>query len=280
MLNASADTSSASAPGARTRLRYRRLAVYGRTVVLPVAVVIATLLVWELIVRLLGIPEFLLPAPSQIYVDTVAMGVVMVDHTVATLNTIMIGFVVSILISLPLAVMITSSPLIANAIYPLLVLTQSIPKVALAPILVVVFGAGETSRVLVTFLVAFFPLVISVAAGLISVPPELIELSRSLKSTKLQELTRIRLPYAVPFVFSGLKLSITFAVVGAVVGEFVAADKGLGYQILSATAFFRTPVAFGSLVILSVMGIALFQAVVLVERVFFPWSVQEERSAA
>jgi NitT/TauT family transport system permease protein len=243
-------------------------------------VVIATLLVWELIVRLLGIPEFLLPAPSQIYVDTVAMGVVMIDHTVATLNTIMIGFVVSILISLPLAVMITSSPLIANAIYPLLVLTQSIPKVALAPILVVVFGAGETSRVLVTFLVAFFPLVISVAAGLISVPPELIELSRSLKSTKLQELTRIRLPYAVPFVFSGLKLSITFAVVGAVVGEFVAADKGLGYQILSATAFFRTPVAFGSLVILSVMGIALFQAVVLVERVFFPWSAQEERSAA
>jgi NitT/TauT family transport system permease protein len=247
-------------------------------VVLPLAVIVLLGAVWEAACRLLNIPEFLLPAPSAIYRETAGSGAVILGHALSTLNTVMIGFVISIVVSLPLAVIITSSPILANAIYPLLVLTQSIPKVALAPILVVVMGAGEGPRVAVTFLVSFFPLVISIATGLLAAPPDLIELGRSLKATRLQELYRIRLPFAVPFVFSGLKLAITFAVVGAVVGEFVAADKGLGYQILTSTAFFRTPVAFGALVLLSFMGIALFQAVVIIEKVFFPWSAREERS--
>ncbi|MGE0716850.1 MAG: ABC transporter permease [Alphaproteobacteria bacterium] len=273
------DISSAAAPPERrTGRRWRRIWALTRPVVLPLAVVLVLGLAWEGAVRAFAIPEFLLPAPSQIWKETVAIGGVVAGHTLATLHTTMLGFLVSVAVSLPLAVAITASPLIANAIYPLLVVTQSIPKVALAPILVVVFGASETSRVLVTFLVAFFPLVISIATGLLAVPPELIELGRSLKASRLQELFRIRLPYAVPFVFSGLKLSITFSVIGAVVGEFVAAERGLGYQILSATAFFRTPLAFGAVIILSALGIILFQAVVLVERIFFPWSVQEDAS--
>lgn len=242
--------------------------------ILPFLVILVLGIVWEAAVRFFEIPEFLLPAPSAIYVETVNSNID--KHTLATFTTVMLGFLVSVAISLPLAVLITSSQTIANAIYPLLVLTQSIPKVALAPILVVSLGAGEMSRVTVTFLVAFFPLVISVAAGLMSVPQELLELSRSLKATRLQELWRIRLPYAIPFVFSGLKLAITFAVVGATVGEFVAADAGLGYQIISATAFFRTSLAFGALIVLSFLGIFLFQAVVIIERVFFPWSCREE----
>jgi Amidohydrolase family/Binding-protein-dependent transport system inner membrane component len=150
------------------------------------------------------------------------------------------------------------------------VLTQSIPKVALAPILVVALGANELPRVVVTFLVAFFPLVVSVAAGLLAVPEDLIELGRSYRASKLQQLYRIRLPYAVPFIFSGLKVAITLSVVGAVVGEFVAADQGLGYLITSSTAFFKTPVAFGAMILLSLMGIVLFQLVAIIERVFFP----------
>ena len=130
------------------------------------------------------------------------------------------GFLISFVISLPLAVFMTSSPMISSAIYPLLVLTQSIPKVALAPILVVILGANELPRLVITFLVAFFPLVIAIVVGLKAVPEELIELGRSLKATKFQELYRIRLPYAVPFIFSGLKVAIALAVVGAVVGEF------------------------------------------------------------
>jgi NitT/TauT family transport system permease protein len=273
--NESADIFSADAlQRDRRSRRFRILWAHARTVVLPIVVVAAAIGVWEAAVRAFAIPEFVLPAPSRVWAETTAAGPVMLEHTLSTLWTILLGFALSIAVSVPLAVLIAATPLLANSIYPLLVLTQSIPKVAIAPLIVVAFGAGELSRVFVTFLIAFFPLVISVATGLLATPPELIELGRSLKATKTQELLRIRLPYAVPFVFSGLKLSITFAVIGAVVGEFVAADRGLGYEILSATAFFKTSIAFGALVILSVLGIVLFQLVVLVERVLFPWSAE------
>jgi NitT/TauT family transport system permease protein len=238
----------------------------------PTLFFVLLLVVWELAVRLFHIPVYLLPAPSVIWTDTTRIAGAVGEHALATLQTIVIGFLVSIAVSLPLAVVITYSRLFANAVYPVLVLTQSIPKVALAPILVVALGANELPRVVVTFLVAFFPLVISIAAGLMAVPPDLLELGRSYKATRWQELARIRLPYAVPFVFSGLKVAITLSVVGAVVGEFVAANKGLGYLITSSTAFFKTPVAFGAMILLSIMGIVLFQALVIVERVFFPWS--------
>ena len=122
-------------------------------------------------------------------------------------------------------------------------------------------------------------LFIAIAIGLMAVPAELIELGRSFKASKLQELYRIRLPYAVPFIFSGLKVAIALAVVGAVVGEFVNADKGLGYLIITATAFFKTPVAFGALILLSIMGIVLFQVVVIIERIFFPWSAANQEAA-
>lgn len=235
---------------------------------------VALVVVWEAAVRMFSIPVYLLPAPSVIWVDCLALAGTIWGHTLATLHTVIVGFVVSVAISLPLAVALTSSRLVANAIYPLLVLTQAIPKVALAPILVVLLGANELPRIVVTFLVAFFPLVIAIATGLLAVPSELIELGRSYKASMLQELWRIRIPYAIPFIFSGLKVAIALSVVGAVVGEFVNADKGLGYLIVSSTAFFQVPVAFGALILLSVMGVVLFQLVVVVERVVFPWSTE------
>ncbi len=252
----------------------RRLSRLGQEVLLPTAVIVGLGLVWEASVHLFDIPVYLLPAPSVIWTDSVAIAGTIWGHTLATLYTVLVGFVVSIVISLPLAVALTSSRAVANAIYPILVLTQSIPKVALAPILVVLLGANELPRIVVTFLVAFFPLVIAIATGLMAVPSELIELGRSYKASVWQELHRIRLPYAIPFIFSGLKVAVALSVVGAVVGEFVNADQGLGYLIVSATAFFQVPVAFGALIILSVMGIVLFQAVVVIERVLFPWSAE------
>jgi len=219
------------------------------------------------------VPAYLVPPPSAIFVDTWKLAGQVAAHTLATTETTLLGFAASLIVSLPLAVLLTASPAIANAIYPVLVLTQSIPKVALAPILVVIFGSNELPRVVVTFLVAFFPLVLSIAAGITAVPPELIELGRACRASRWRALWRIRLPYAVPFIFSGLKAAITLSVVGAVVGEFVNADKGLGYLIVTSTAFFQVPLAWGALVLLSLMGIILFQAVVVVERVFFPWAV-------
>ncbi|MDO8974108.1 ABC transporter permease [Reyranella sp.] len=252
------------------RRRKKSAALY--EVVLPLIATACLFLLWEGACRAFAIPGYLLPAPSDIWIDTMAIGSTVAGHTAATFKTVMLGFVVSILISLPLAVILTASPAIAAAVYPFLVWTQSIPKVALAPILVVLLGTNELPRIVITVLVAFFPLVISIATGLLSVPPELIELSRACRASKLSELLRIRLPYAIPFIFAGLKVAISLAVVGAVVAEFVNADAGLGFLIQTSTAFFKVPVAFGALIILSVMGVVLFQIVVVAERVFFPWS--------
>lgn len=268
----------AAAVAARRRSK-RRLRQFSRTVALPVGVVVFLTVAWELAVQVFAVGDYILPAPSAIISATYALGDVVMEHSIETLRTTLIGFLVSIVVGLPLAIAITSSPLVANAIYPLLVITQSIPKVALAPILVITLGANALPRIVVTFLVAFFPLVISTATGLLATPPELIELGRSLKATRLQEILRIRLPYAIPFVFSGLKMAITFSVIGAVVGEFVAADKGLGYLITVSMAFFKTPLAFGAMLILSIMGIVLFQLVVIIERLLFPWAARGDRDA-
>ena len=227
---------------------------------------------WEIICRAFGIRPFLLPMPSAIWTAVLPVWPNIAMHTMTTFRTVMLGLLASIVVSVPLAMLIASSRTISAAIYPLLVLTQSVPKVALAPILLVALGANEFSRVVITFLVAFFPLVVSSVAGLLATPRELLELGRSCRATRLQELLRIRLPYALPFVFGGLRVAAALCVVGAVVAEFVGADSGLGYLIQTSMAFFRTPVAFGAVIILALMGIALFQLVEVTERLLVPWS--------
>ena len=263
---------SFSEPGARRLTSAWRLADVSRDLLLSVLSLVAILVLWEGAVRVFHLPNYIVPAPIEITRDTFDLGSVVVWHTLATLRTVLLGFLLSVVISLPLAIAITASATAARTIYPALVLLQSVPKVAIAPILIIALGANELPRVVVTFLVAFFPLVVAAATGLQSVPAEFIELWRSLRVSRWKLIWRISLPYAVPFVFGGLKVAIALSVVGAVVGEFVAANQGLGYLIATSMAFFKTPVAWGAMIILSVMGIALFQAVVLVERVFFPWS--------
>src|SRR3712207_1393130 len=248
---------------------------------LPSLIAVAVLfLAWEGLCRGFGIRPFVLPMPSLILAETLAAWPSVLGHAWATLVTVLLGFAASVAVSLPLAMLIAASPVISAALYPILVITQSIPKVALAPILIVALGANELPRVIVTFLVAFFPLVVGTVAGLQATPPELIELGRACRAGRLQELLRIRLPFAVPFLFAGLKVAAALAVVGAVVAEFVGADAGLGYLIQSSMAFFRTPLAFGAVVTLAILGILLFQAVALVERVFFPWSSGADRPVA
>jgi NitT/TauT family transport system permease protein len=246
----------------------------GRDTIAPVVVLLSLLLAWQLGVDWFSVPVYLLPSPTRIVAAVWAVAGEVTAHAWATLLTIFAGFLLSIAAALPLAALLTLSPTARAAIYPLLVLSQSIPKVALAPILVLVLGVNILPKIIITFLVAFFPLVIATSAGLSATPRELIELGRSLQATRLKELIRIRLPFAIPFVFSGLKMAITFSVIGAVVGEFVAADRGLGYLMISSLAFFNTPLGYGAIVILSLLAILLFQAVVVVESVLFPWSAR------
>ncbi len=249
-----------------------RAAEWGRRNLPVIVSTLAFVLGWELLCRGFGIRPFLLPSPTAIWSAVLPVWPAIAMHTATTLRTVLLGLAASIAVSLPLAMLIASSRTMSAAIYPLLVLTQSVPKVALAPILLVALGANEFSRVIITFLVAFFPLVVSSVAGLLAAPPELIELARSCRATRVQELLRIRLPYALPFVFGGLRVAAALCVVGAVVAEFVGADSGLGYLIQTSMAFFRTPVAFGAVVILAIMGIVLFQLVGVIERLLVPWS--------
>lgn len=238
------------------------------------ATFLVVLLAWEGAVRLFAIPSFLLPAPSAIFTAFGAIGPGRwAAHVWATLRVAVMGFGLAICVAIPLAMVMLRSAFLSRTVYPLLVVVQSTPVVAIAPIIVVALGAGDLPRVVITTLITFFPLVVSTATGLAATPPELIELSRSLSAPARREMTQIRLPYAVPYIFAALKVSITLAVIGAVVAEFVAADEGVGYFIQFSTSMFRMPQAWAGLIVLAAMSLLLFQAVVLTQRRLFPWSL-------
>ncbi|MBZ9792172.1 ABC transporter permease [Rhizobium sp. 3T7] len=239
---------------------------------------IGTVLLWEAAARLLSIPTYLLPPPSAILGSFSSIGFERwAGHIGATLRVALFGYALSIVIAIPLAVIMMRSPLLSRTLYPLLVVVQSTPVVAIAPIIIVVLGAGDAPRVVITCLITFFPLVVSTATGLAATPPELIELSRSLRASGLREITQIRLPFAVPYIFSALKISITLAVIGAVVAEFCASEAGVGYFIQLSTSLFKLPQAWAGLFVLAAMSLLLFQIVVWVQKLLFPWSLPKNR---
>jgi NitT/TauT family transport system permease protein len=233
---------------------------------------IALVVLWEAFVRYSHIPGWLLPAPSAIAEAMVEWRADLVEHTAVTLYETIVGFVLSIVISIPLAVAVVYSPLLQNSIYPILLAMQSTPKVAIAPLLALWIGFGAAPKIIVVFLVCFFPIIVATASGLTAVPASLIDLIRSLSASPMQTFIKIRFPTAMPHIFVGLKIAITFAVIGAVIGEFVGSENGLGYLILVSTAQSRTPLAFGSLVLLTIMSIVLYYGVALIERVVVPWA--------
>lgn len=244
----------------------------------PALTLIGAVLAWQAACVVFSIPGFVLPKPTEIV--SAAYEVPFVTWMVnvgATLQIVLAGFCISFAVAIPLAMLLVNSRLLSNTVVPLLVVIQSTPIVAIAPILVVSLGAGVLPRVVITCLITFFPLVIATATGLRSAPAELIELSESLKAPRFRQYTQIRLPYAIPHVLGAAKVAVTLAVIGAVVAEFVAADKGLGYMILNYTAVFKLGRAFCALLILLCISLTLYQIVALVERMFFSWSLSGGR---
>ena len=242
-----------------------------RDALVPAATLLGALAVWEAATRALHVPRFVMPAPSEILAEGWDWRYRFIGHTWVTLYETLGGFALSIAVGVPLAVLVVYSPVLRNALYPLIVLAQSVPKIAIAPVLLLVLGYGEMPKVVVAFLVAFFPVVVDTATGLAATPPELLDLSRSYRASAFKTFLKVRMPMALPFFFAGAKVAITLAVIGAVVAEFVGSDKGLGYVILSATSYWKTELAFSSMILLSLMAIALFGAVALVERLVCPW---------
>jgi NitT/TauT family transport system permease protein len=242
-------------------------AILGATMTL-----IALVILWEFLVRQFQVPAWLLPSPGLIGQSMVEWRSELVGHSIVTLYETLVGFALAIVISIPLAVAVVYSRLLQNTIYPILLALQSMPKVAIAPLLALWIGFGTLPKIVVVFLVCFFPIIVATTSGLTAVPTSLMDLIRSLSASPLQTFVKIRFPTAMPHIFVGLKIAITFAVIGAVIGEFVGSENGLGYLILISTSQSRTPLAFGALVLLTLMSIVLYYGIALIERIAVPWA--------
>jgi NitT/TauT family transport system permease protein len=236
-----------------------------------VASAAGAVVLWEVVVRFFHVPTFVLPAPTQVLWEAVARYPLYLYHSWVTLYETLAGFLLATVVGVVMAVGIVYSRFLLNATYPLIVALQIVPKVAIAPLLLIWAGYGITSKVLLALLVAFFPIVVNMVTGLWAVVAELLELCRILHSGRWQEFYKVRLPNALPYLFSGLKVASTLAVIGAVIGEFVGGNEGLGYLIIIANTELRTPMAYASLAGLSILGLALFGVLALAERVLMPW---------
>ncbi len=246
----------------------------------PLATVAVALLAWEGLVQLRGLPEYLLPPPSGVLTALGSEWRYLAPHALVTLGEILAGFLLSVLVGIPLAMLIVASPLLERAVYPLLVASQSIPKIAIAPLLIFWAGLGIAPKILVAFLIAFFPVVIDTVVGLRSVEPEMLHLARSMGASPVKVFLKIRFPHALPSVFAGLKVAVTLAVVGAIVGEFIQADRGLGYALLQANAMLNTRLSFATILILAAIGTVLFLLVDWMERLLIPWHASRRLEAA
>lgn len=244
----------------------------------PALFFISLVALWELICQLGNVPNYILPSPSAIisaFFDVEFSR--WMTHLWATLRVALMGFVLSIAIALPLSIGMMRSELMNRILYPALIVIQSTPVVAVAPLIIVLLGTDDPSRVLITCLITFFPLVVSTTTGMLETPPEMVELSQSLRAPRYRETWQIRIPYAIPHIFSGLRVSITLAIIGAVVAEFVAAEEGLGYFIQFSTSFFKIPQAFAGLIFLSIISLLLFKSVQWVQIWLFPWSLPKKK---
>ena len=232
---------------------------------------IALVAVWELLCRALNIPVFLIPAPSQVAWRLYEKRDLYLIHTWTTLYETTAGFLLAVVFGILCAAIIVVIPKLRDIVMPLLLVAQLVPKVAIAPLLLIWFGYGLFPKVLVAFLVAFFPIVVNGASGLASVQPELLDLGHSLQASRWQTFWKFRIPTALPELFSGMKVAVTLAIIGAIIGEFVGGNRGLGYLIIVANQELDTPLAFAAIFLLSAAGIALYAIVEMFERMLIPW---------
>lgn len=242
-----------------------------RRVVYPAVGIVLVLALWQAICVVGKLPVAVLPTPVQVLDSLLKNWAALVSEGWVTLKATVYGFALALLLGIPLAVAVTTFRWVNLMFYPLLVALQSVPKVALAPLLLVWLGTGMESKLAIAWLVAFFPVLVDTAAGLQATPKELTELARSLRASRWQVFAKVRFPAALPFVVTGAKVAVTLAVIGAVIGEFVGSSEGLGFLLLSATSQINTPLAFAALFALSILGMATYFLVVLVEKGISSW---------
>jgi len=239
----------------------------------PFVGILVFLAVWQAAVAIFKAPAYLVPAPTEIFRAVFSELPKLLHHGWFTTYEMLLGYGLAVIIAIPLAIAITSSQRFDRFVMPTMLFFQVVPKVAIAPLFLVWFGVGTTPKVLLAFLISFFPIVIDAAVGLRSMSSEMNDLARSMGATRMQVFAQFRLPTSLPYLFSGLKVAATLAVAGAVVGEFVGADKGLGYLLMVTGTNLETAMMFATLVALTIIGLVFFYVVEFLETLLIPWHV-------
>lgn len=248
-----------------------------RGVFFVTAVLLVCALAWEALTWILDIPLFMLPPPSTVLRALIADPQIYVYHAVYSLQSTLIGFALAVVVGVALAVAIVQSRFLERTLYTLLVTLNSVPKVAVAPLFIVWLGTGLEPKIAIAAMIAIFAIVIDVVHGLKSVEPDMLDLGRALRGSTLKIMVKIRFPHALPSLFGGMKVAISLALIGAIVGEFVAAKRGLGYLIMVSQGQYDTTTMFGAIVILALLGIALFFIIDALERLALPWHASRRR---
>jgi len=243
---------------------------------MAMVVLVVLFVAWEVAVRALEVKPIILPPPSAIWSEFWTGPMWYMTHAWYTLLVTLGGFALALAMGVLLAVLIVESRLMEKTVYALIVGLNSVPKVAVAPLFVIWLGTGVEPKIAIGFLIAVFAIVIETVLGLKSVHPDILDLARSLRGGRLATLWRIRFPCALPSLFAGMKVAISLALVGAIVGEFVASQRGLGYVILAAQGTFDTARVFAAILVLAVMGVLLFWLVAWGERIAIPWHASQK----
>jgi NitT/TauT family transport system permease protein len=242
-----------------------------RLVLLPVSFAAATIALWQILCETLQIPQILLPPPSAVWTVLRGNFAILFGETLPTLSESVLSFTVASALGVAIAVALTFSAWVREALYPGIVVFQLIPKIALAPLFIVWLGVGETTSIVVAVFIAFFPIVVSTATGLVSAKPEVLRLCESLTASEWQAFRMVRFPYALPYIFAGMKVGVTMAMIGVVVGEFITAQHGLGYIIMFAAGAGETATVLAAIVLLCIIGLALYGIVGLAELLVLRW---------
>ena len=240
----------------------------------PWLIAAATLLVWQLAVWIFEIPRFVLPAPTEIAASLWKWKGVIAMHAGQTLYTTVLGFVFAVFGGLALGVAVGYSRVLYKALYPILIAFNSVPKVAIVPVLVIWFGIGTIPAVITAFMLSFFPIAVNVAAGLATVEPELEDVLRSLGASRRVILFKVGLPRSLPYFFASLKVAITLALVGSVISETIASNAGIGYLMLNASSRFDVPLVFAGLFVIAAMGVAIYAVFAAIETRTTGWATR------
>jgi NitT/TauT family transport system permease protein len=268
-------TIAVAAPSA-TPTRAASLGLWLRRRAAPLIVFVLLFVFWEFAVHLTGVKEYLLPPPSKVWTEFLKRYPTVMHGAWVTTQEIIAGYLLAVVVSIPLALSVAYSRFVETAIYPVVVFLQIVPKIAIAPLFIIWFGFGFTPKLLLVFLLSFFPIVVASIAGFKSVDPEIMDFARTTGAGGWKMFFKIRLPQALPDIFTGLKVGAALSATAAVVAEFVAADSGLGYLLLQYNGQLETPMVFAIVVLLSLIGLAVYYVVEIIERIAIPWHVSQQ----